>query len=46
MVSVYDLRVLSCSAHLILVEYLAVVKVSVGEYPVDAAAHRAQLCHR
>lgn len=40
------LKVFRCSDYLILVEYLAVVKVSVGEYPVDAAADRTQLSHR
>lgn len=40
------LKELRRSDYLVLVEYLAVVKVSVGEYPVDAAAHRTQLSHR
>lgn len=31
--------------YLILVKYLAMVEVSMGEYPVDPATHRTQLGH-
>lgn len=35
--------VASQQTHLILVKYLAVMEISVGEYPIDAAADGAQL---